>query len=106
MPFGTRYGKTQLIEGDTQSWPISFIEKHTYTVSQLKCRINIMLVECDLHNGKSLFVPLAKLGFPINYEFGKKSIAITNGRCVRHRCKSDPHCIFIIFGGWTNRQDK
>jgi len=70
-------GKPQLIEGDKQSWPISFYWK-SHTVSLLKCRITILLVEFDLHNGKSLFVPLAKLGFPINYEFRIKSIYSTS----------------------------
>jgi len=32
------------------------------------------MVEFDLHNRKSLFALLAKLGFPINYEFRIKSI--------------------------------
>jgi len=66
-------GKPQLIEGDKQRWPISFYWK-SHTVTLNRRRINILLVECDLHNGKSLFVPLAKLGFPINYEFRIKSI--------------------------------
>jgi len=54
--------KPQLKEGDTQCWPISF-----YHITRR--RINILLVECDLNNSKFLFVCLAKLGFPIDYEF-------------------------------------
>jgi len=50
-----------------------FLLKITYHTLTRR-RISILLVECDPHNGKSLFVPLAKLGFPINYEFRIKSI--------------------------------
>jgi len=66
-------GKPQLIEGDKQSWPIYFYWK-AHTVSLIRHCIIILLVKFDLHNGESLFVPLAKLGFPINYQFRKKSI--------------------------------
>jgi len=74
--------KTQLKEGDKQRWPISFYWK-PHTVTLIRRRINILLVECDLHNGKSLFVPLAKLGFPINYEFRIKSINKLLYTCIR-----------------------
>ena len=43
-------GKTQLIEGYKLKWPISFYWK-SHTVSLIGRRINIVLVECDLHNG-------------------------------------------------------
>ena len=42
--------------------------------------------ECDLHNGKSLFVPLAKLGFPTNYEFRIKSIDISPWHICDRSC--------------------
>jgi len=48
----------QLIEGYKQKWRISFYWK-AHTVSLIGRLIDILLVECDLHNGYSLFVPLA-----------------------------------------------
>ena len=78
-------GKTQLIEKDKLSWPISFFWK-AHTVSLIRCCINILLVECDLHNGKHLFVSLAKLGFPINYEFWIKSITQRTGVSHVYHC--------------------
>jgi len=45
-------------------------------VTLTRRRINILLVESDLHNGISLSVPLAKLGFPISYKFRIKSIIV------------------------------
>jgi len=66
-----------------QSWPISFYWK-AHTVSLIRRCMNILLVEYDLHNGKSLFVPLAKLGFPINAKFRIKSIFIFDSRwCLK-----------------------
>jgi len=54
--------------------------------------MNILLVECDLHNGKSLFVPLAKLGFPINNKFQIKSIFIF----YSHWCLKDFKRVLIL----------
>jgi len=51
-------GKTQLIEGDKQTWPICFYWK-SLTVTLTTRRINILLVECYLHNGIYLCLSLS-----------------------------------------------